>query len=106
MNLLNLLETWKTVFGNIHYALLAGLIALGFYLFNVLIFIFKTLIAIYPSFGLGKTLQFFIIAAIGFRSVIMTHSFIGLIVTSILLGALCALVIYKIRMGLQDVRTK
>ena len=82
-----------------------AVIAVGFYLFNVFLFSFKTLIAIYPLFGISKTLQFFAISALGFKSVIMAHSYIGLIITSILLGILGSLVIYKLRMGLQTAKT-
>ena len=105
MDLIDILRTWKTIFSNMNYIFLAIIIALGFYIFNVLIFSFKTLIAVYHSFGLNKTVQFFVISAIGFKSVTMIHSYIGLIVTSILLGIFFSLIVYKIRVGLQNAKT-
>lgn len=90
-------STWKKVFGNWKYLITAGAISIIFYSLNVLISSWKNLATFYPDFGFFKTIEFFFILWIGFKSNIIYHSFLSLIVISILFGVLISLVLYKSR---------
>ena len=91
----NILKTWRNVFGNWKYFLLAVIIATAFYSINVLIANWNSLVGFFPTLGFFGSLKFFIVLSIGFRNLILFHSFIGLIIISALLGILFSLIFYK-----------
>jgi len=93
----DILRVWKLVFGNWKYTLSAIIVALGFYSLNVLIANYTNLVSFYSSLGPLGTVRFFFILALGFGALIKTHSFISLIIVSILFGMLLSLTVYKIK---------
>lgn len=99
MNLREIKSIWKKVFGNWRYLFLAIFIAFSFYLFNVLLNSWSSLTNFYSLVGLFQTLRFFFILSLGFFNVIKIHSFISLIIISVLLGILFSLVLYKSNAG-------
>lgn len=94
-------RTWKQIFSNCKYLALTFFIAIFFYSLNVLISNWKSLIGFYPNFGFFGTLKFFFTLALGFKNIIKFHSFISLIVISILFGMLLSLMIYKSKLGIK-----
>ena len=96
-----MLETWRKTFGNWKYLALTLFIAILFYSLNVLILNWKSLMAFYPSFGFLGSLKFFFTLALGFKDLIKFHSFISLIIISILFGILLSLIIYKSKLGIK-----
>ena len=94
-------RTWKQIFSNWKYLALTFFIAIFFYSLNVLISNWKSLIGFYPNFGFFGTLKFFFTLALGFKNIIKFHSFISLIVISILFGMLLSLMIYKSKLGIK-----
>ncbi len=92
-------STWKKVFTNWRYLAVAIIIALTFYSANVLISSWSSLTAFYPTFGFFGTIKFFFILFIGFKKTILFHSFVSLVVISILFGALFSLIVYKVSIG-------
>ena len=93
-------DTWKRVFTNWKYLTATIITAVVFYSFNVLISSWKNLIVFYSSFGFFKTVKFLFILWIGFKSTVILHSFISLIIVSILLGMLISLIFYKLRFNI------
>ncbi len=92
-------ETWRKVFTNWKYVAITIIIALLFYSANVLVSSWRSLTALYSTFGFFGTIKFFFTLFIGFKETIMFHSFASLIIISILFGALFSLVGYKVRIG-------
>lgn len=99
MEVSNIFTTWKRVFGNWKYLAVTIVIALMFYSINVLVSSWSSLAGFYSTLGFFKTIKFFFILFFGFRETIMFHSFISLIIISILFGMLISLVGYKIKIG-------
>jgi ABC-type antimicrobial peptide transport system permease subunit len=97
MNVENLIRNWKLVFGNWKYFFLAFFVAVMFYSLNVLISSFGNLISFYSSLGLLGTGKFFITMFIGFYKTVEFHSFVSLLVISILFGMLFSLLAYKVK---------
>ena len=93
----DILRVWKLVFSNWKYTLSAIIVALGFYLFNVIIAQYGAIISFYDTLGFFGTMKFFIALSLGFGATIKTHSFVSLIIVSILFGMLLSLIIYKIK---------
>ena len=91
------IDVWRIVFGNWRYSLLAVVIAMLFYLINVLISNFKTIIGFYSLLGFLGSIKFFFNLAIGFKNLIILSSFISLIIISVLLGLSLSLLIFKTR---------
>lgn len=89
-------NTWKEVFTNWKYLLITSIIALAFYSLNVLISSWSTLTGFYTTLGFFGTIKLFFILWVGFKSTIILHSFISLIIISILLGILTSLIFYKL----------
>lgn len=96
MDLKKAFNTWKEVFGNWKYLILTIVIAIVFYSLNVLVPNIKNITPLYPTLGFLKTINFFFTLWIGFKSTIIWHSFISLIIISILLGILASLIFYKV----------
>ena len=99
MNGKQLFGTWKKVFSNWKYLTVTIIIALVFYSLNVLISNWSSLTGFYSTLGFFQTITFFFILFLGFKETIMFHSFVSLIVISILIGMLFSLVGYKINIG-------
>lgn len=99
MKLNKILNNWKEVFTNWKYVASTIIIALLFYFFNVLISSWNSLISFYPAFGFFGTIKFFFTLLIGFKETIKLHSFVSLIIISLLFGMLFSLVGYKVNMG-------
>ena len=92
-------STWKKIFTNWRYLIITLIIALAFYSINVLVSSWRSLIGFYSTLGFFQTIKFFFILFFGFKETIMFHSFISLIIISILFGMLFSLVEYKVRIG-------
>ncbi|KKR15045.1 hypothetical protein J4233_02880 [Candidatus Pacearchaeota archaeon] len=92
-------STWKKIFTNWKYLVVTVIIAIIFYSINVLVSSWSSLKGFFPTLGFFQTIKFFFILFFWFKETIMFHSFISLIVISILFGALFSLVGYKVRIG-------
>ncbi len=90
-------NTWRNVFGNLKYVLITFIVAILFYSLNVLISSWQNLRNLYPIFGFLGTINFFFISWLGFKSTIILHSFISLIIISLLFGMLISLILFKSR---------
>ena len=90
---------WKKVFTNWNYLIFTTIIALALYSVNVMASSWSSLIGLYSTFGFFGTIKFFFILFFGFKEMIMFHSFVSLIIISILFGVLFSLVRYKISIG-------
>ena len=53
----------------------------------------------YPSFGFFGFFKFFFMLAVGFKETIQFHSFVSIIIVSLLLGVLFSLIAYKVNLG-------
>lgn len=95
MQLKQILKTWKGVFGNWKYSLIALFIAVFFYFLNVLIAGWRSLTDFGAINGSIKTLNFLWVLFIGFKETLTLTSFVSLIIISILLGMLFSMLIYK-----------
>jgi len=95
MNLTEITIVWKKVFRNWKYVVLTVFIAFSFYSINAIISNWKTLPAIYSSIGFFGTIEIFLILLWGFGSTIKLHSYVSLILVSILFGLLFSLIAYK-----------
>ncbi len=91
-----LFRTWKGIFSNWKYVTIMIFMSILFYSSNVLVSSWKNLAGIYPTFGFFETLRFFFTLWAGFKSTIILHSFISLIIISILFGVLASLIFYKL----------
>jgi hypothetical protein len=89
------LRYWGRVFGNWKYTFGAVIVAVLFYVLNVLIAQYSALINFYSSFGILGTGKFFLTLIWGFGNTIYLHSYVSLIVISILFGILASLLFYK-----------
>lgn len=87
---------WRKVFTNWKYLIATAIVALAFYSLNVLISGWSSLTGFYPTLGFFGTIRFFFILWVGFKSTIILHSFISLIIIGILLGILVSLIFYKL----------
>jgi len=92
----SIFHTWKVIFGNFKYLLLAIVVAVAFYTFNVLLPNFKALISFYSSLGPFGTARLFLLLMIGFWNTIRLHSFITLIIISILFGMLVSIISFRV----------
>lgn len=91
--------TWKKVFTNWRYMTTTSIIALAFYSINVLVSSWSSLTGFYSTLGFFQTIKFYRILFFGFKETIMFHSFVSLVVISILFGMLFSLVGYKVSIG-------
>ncbi len=92
-------RTWKNVFTDWRYLVATLVIALVFYSSNVLISSWKSLISFYSTLEFFQTIKFSFTLFIGFKETIQFHSFVSLIIISVLFGMLFSLVGYKVNLG-------
>ena len=90
-------QSWRnlvTVFKNWRYTVLAAIIAFGFYAFNALLLNYRAVFSAFTTHGLGafKLYGSFIL---GYKNAIIFHSFVTLVIISILFGILFSLILYK-----------
>lgn len=88
-------SVWKKVFSEWKYVLITIVIALFFYSTNVFISKFSSVVTYYNSLGFFKGTKLFFTLIIYFGETIILHSFISLIIISILLGILFSFILYK-----------
>ena len=100
------IQSFKLVFSNWRYSLLAIIVAIAFYEINVTIADYKTLASFSESFGIIGFIEFFISLSLGFGETIHTHSYISLVLSSILLGTLVSLIAFKVRMSGDNLNKK
>ncbi len=98
MNIQQISNTWKNVFGNWKYLILTAIVAILFYSINAIIGNWKSLSLFYGSLGFFGSIKFFFILFWNFGQTIKFSSFISLIFISILFGMLFSLLIYKTKM--------
>lgn len=89
------LKIWKKIFGSWKYSSLALVVAILFYSFNVLVNNWGSIFGFYSNNGFIQAVNFFSILSLGFYNTIKFHSFVSLIIVSVLLGALFSIVTYK-----------
>ena len=99
MKLREIVDVWKKLFSNWKYLGLLIIVAFSFYSFNVLLNSWNTINAFYANTGFIQTLKFFFILFFGFYNVIKLHSYISLLIISVLFGILFSLLIYKVNAG-------
>ncbi|MBT3642740.1 hypothetical protein HN604_02285 [archaeon] len=92
-------NVWKSVYKEKKYWTITIGTALIFFLINVVIANFKSLIQFSENIGILRTIKLFVTISISFYETIKLHSYISLIIVSILLGILLTLIIYKINLG-------
>ena len=90
---------FKRVYYNWKYSLFTVLIALMFYLFNVLISSWRIVLENYEALGFLRGLKLFFTLSIGFGYTIKFHSFVSLLIISLLVGVFSSLVVFKTRIG-------
>lgn len=95
MKVKEILEIWKSVFGNWRYSLLGISVIFLFYSLNVTIANFSTIVSFYKNSGFFSSAEFFWILILGFKETIEFHSFVSLIIISVLLGMLVSLIAYR-----------
>jgi len=95
MNLSVITTIWKRVFRNWKYVVLTVFIAISFYSVNAIISNWKTLTSLYSSLNFLGTFKLFLILLVGFGNTIKLHSYISLIIISVLFGLLFSLITYK-----------
>jgi len=86
---------WKIVFGNRRYIFLTVFIALFFYALNAMIGSWQTFSSLSSSYGILGTTKLFFVLVGGFGNTIKFHSYVSLILVSILFGLLFSLISYK-----------
>lgn len=94
-----MLNTWKNVFTNWKYLSTTLILALAFYSANVILSSWKSIIGFYSTLGFLQTIKFFFILFFGFKETIQFHSFVSIIIISILFGMLFSLVGHKVNIG-------
>lgn len=93
----NYVRVWKKIFSNPRYLLISLVIALLFYALNVFVPNIGALTSFYGFEGFLSTLKFFLVLMLGFWNTITIHSYISLLIVSVLFGVLFSLLIYKVR---------
>jgi hypothetical protein len=91
-------RVWKQVFSNWKYLLLTIIIATIFYSLNVFTSSYSSIISFYNATNFLSTLGLFFELFLGFQNTTVLHSFVSLIIISILFGILFSLIIYKTKM--------
>ncbi len=90
-------EVWKRIFSKPSYIITTIVVAILFYLINVIITNFSNLSNFYSAYGFKESITFFITLSLGFQKTIHQHSFITLIIISILFGVLISLILFKLK---------
>lgn len=86
----------KLVFSRPKSVILAVSVAVGFYLLNVIILNYSSLISVLNSLGFTSTVRIFYFMSLGFYKSIELYSFITLVISSIFIGTLVSLISYKV----------
>jgi len=95
MNLVEITKVWKKVYSNWKYVVLTLVVAFVFYSINATINNWGILSSVYPTLGTMGTLKLFFILTWGFGETIKLHSYVSLVIVSILFGFLFSLISYK-----------
>jgi hypothetical protein len=98
--------SWKTVFGNWNYSLLALVIAGFFYIFNALLNNITNIWDFVKTLGVKQTLIYVGNLIIGFKATLLDHSFYNVIALSLLTGILISLMAYKYKMTSMPIKKK
>ncbi len=93
------LGVWKDVFGKRRYLVTAISIALLFYSLNIVFSTWRGFTE-FSGEGLFGKIQLFAFLFVKFGGMIKLHSFISLLLISILIGILFSLILYKVHMNL------
>jgi len=93
----NIFSLWKKIYGNWRYTLSLILIALFFFILNIFIKNYNSIILNYKSLGFFGTLQFFYFLTIGFKGTVFLSTFIIVIIIGLLTGMLLTLIFYKVK---------
>ena len=91
-------SVWKKVFSNWRYVALTVTIAVVFYLLNVIIKSYDSLITFYSQVGFSGIIKLFFTFFIGFKETTTFGVIIWIIIIGIFWGLLISLIAYKTRM--------
>jgi hypothetical protein len=91
----NVLSIWGKVFRDWKYLIPGVIIAVLFYLFNVFVQNWRAVVSFSESLGFIGSFKFFWNLATGFNSTVETHSFVSLVIISLMFGMLFSLIYYK-----------
>ncbi|NCN98730.1 hypothetical protein COU62_02390 [Candidatus Pacearchaeota archaeon CG10_big_fil_rev_8_21_14_0_10_35_219] len=92
-----IINVWKTVFKKPGYAILTIIIALIFYILNVIIQNYQTLSSFLKNYGLLSGIIYLFNGSIDFHKSTLLHSYISLVLSSLLIGILISLITFKIK---------
>lgn len=93
----DILHVHKKIYSNWKYTLSLIIIALFFFILNVFVKNYNSIILNSKALGFFGTLQFFYFLIIGFKGTVFLSTFITIIVIGLLTGMLLTLVFYKIK---------
>jgi hypothetical protein len=91
------LNAWKTIYKDWRYSFAVIFIALIFFISNVIISNYDTIISSSKTLGVLGTLQFIFFLSIGFHQTVFLSSYFSIIAIALLTGMLLTLVFYKTR---------
>lgn len=92
-----ILSLWKKIYSNWRYTLSLIIIALFFFILNVFIKNYSSIISNFRSLGFLGTLQFFYFLVMGFKGTVFLSTFIVIIIIGLLTGMLLTLIFYKVK---------
>ena len=92
---------WRRVFGHLRVFFVFLLTFLLFYLLNVLIKNYSSLVIYSNNSGFIRGLNLFFILAIGFYKTIKIYTFVGVLIIGFLLATLVGLIYYRYSMNLK-----
>ncbi len=87
---------WKVVFGKLKYWILLFAVAILFYELNVLIASLRSISSFFTNFSFFPTVNFLLTLSAGFKETIKFHSFVIIIILSLMFGILASLILFKI----------
>jgi hypothetical protein len=90
-------DIWKKIFSRWEYSLEAITIAITFYTLNAIIPNWDALRSIYETTTITKAIIYLVTLSIHFGETIAFHSYVSLIIISILLGILFTLITFKVK---------
>jgi hypothetical protein len=94
---MNIFNSFRAVYSEKKYWAISLAVAILFYVLNVLVLSFSTVKSFFEIEGIFKGFDFLFTLSLGLHEAIKFYSFVGLILTSILLGILVSLITYKVR---------
>lgn len=101
------LGVWKKVFGNFKYLSIVLAVAFLFYAFNVFVSNPSAISSFYSGQGFFEATYFLWTLMVGFGGTIKLHSYISILLISLLLGILFSLIVYKINLvGTPKIKNK